>query len=87
MVKVNAKVVLDANSPNGRLIGIRVETDDEFINQTLGLPSVIQKTFAINATAGQIRKALRQDILQLINNTKKRIKDESLLGKELEIIV
>ena len=85
MVKINAKVVLDANSPKGRMIGIRVETDDDFLNQTIGLPSVIQKTYPINATANQIRIDMKQTIKDLIRSVNRRLKDESLLGKEMEI--
>jgi len=87
MVKVKAKVVLDANSPSGRVIGIRIETDSEFINQTLGLPDVIKKTYPINATAAQIKKDFKSIVIGLIASAKNRIKEQSLFGKELEIIV
>jgi len=87
MVKINAKVVLDANSPEGRVVGLRVETDDQFINQTAGLPSTIQKTYSINATAQQIIQDMKQTIKDLIKSAKSRIKDESLLGRTLELEV
>ena len=85
MVKINAKVTLDAVSLKGRVIGVRVETDDEFVNQVLGLPSVIQKTYAINASAQEVRKDMKRTIKDLIRNAKQRLKDETLMGKEMEI--
>ncbi len=87
MVKINAKVTIDAVSLKGRVIGVRVNTDDEFINQTLGLPSIIQKTYPINISAQSIRKDMRSIIKSLINNAKQRIVDQSLIGKEMEITI
>jgi len=87
MVKVKAKVVLDANSPKGRVIGVRIETDDEFINQTLGLPTVIQKTYPINATGQEIRRDFKSNIVGLVNSAKNRLKEQSLRDREFVIEV
>jgi len=85
MVKISAKVTTDAVSLKGRVIGVRVDTDDPFINQVIGLPKVIQKTYPISISAQDIRKDMRETIKDLIKGAKKRLKDDSLFGKEMEI--
>ena len=86
-VKIKAEVIKDAISKGGRVIGIRVSTDDEFINQLLEAPFTFNKTFPINISAQAIIQVFKSEMSSTINSLKQRIKDETLQGKKLEFDV
>jgi len=62
MVKVTAEITLDSLTNNGRVLGIRVESDDEFINKLLNAPFIYSKTYPVNLPTQIIRKKFKQDI-------------------------
>jgi len=87
MVKINAEIIKDAVSKKGRVIGIRVTTNDELINQLLEAPFIFNKTFPINISAQAIVQVFKSDMSSTINSLKQRIKNETLQGKKLEFDV
>jgi len=87
MVKVKAEVIKDAISKSGRVIGIRVSTDHELINQLLESPFTFNRTFPINMSAQAIIQIFKSDMSSTINSLKQRIKNETLQGKKLEFDV
>jgi len=87
MVKVTAEITLDALTDKGRVVGIRVNSDDVFINNLLGAPFMFQDTYPINLPNQAVTTKFKQDISAIIRGAKNRIRDDSLRGKKLEFDV
>ena len=83
--KITATVLLDALNSTGRVIRLRVTTDDSEVNALLGTPFEFQKTYPINIKLGKLKQQLKSDISGTINNAKQRIDDEGLEDLEFEI--
>jgi len=87
MVKVTAKVIQDARSRQGRLLTVRVITDDEEINKLISSPYIFRRTYPQNSTARSIRDDVKLEITSIVLNAQSKIKDEGLMNKEFEFEV
>lgn len=87
MVKVSGEVVQDAQSKNGRLIGIRWITDNAIINTLLKNPRIFRKTFPLNVTNSFIENEFRNTVTVEVNSAKSKLDEEGLSGKKIEFDV
>lgn len=83
--KVTAKLLKDAISRDGRVIKMRIDTDNKEINALIDAPFEFQKTYPINIKLGDLKQQLKSDISGTINSLKQRLDDESLTDLEFEV--
>jgi len=87
MIEITAEVLLDARSKLGRVLEIRITTNDEFVNNTLPTPFILRKTFVKGTTQKAIRQNLKSEIEGIVISVKNKIKDEGLVGRKLVFTV